>query len=100
MKLAPRWLITTVSILPGVAVGAEEAVQAASWRFVELFWVFQHPRKDVGGSEPVVLKLDVNLAVKTSSVKNRFNPLDFGHWWKSESVGHSVVSDSLRPHGL
>ena len=80
MKLASRWLITTLSILPGVSGGAEDNVQAALWSFVELFWGFQCPRKDVGGSESVVLKLDVNLAVKMSSVKNRFDPLDFGHW--------------------
>lgn len=33
---------------------------------VELFWAFWCHRKEVGGSESVVLKLDVNLAIKTS----------------------------------
>ena len=68
MKPAPRWLIISLSILPGVSGETEDAVQAASRSFIELFWGFQCPRKDAGGSESVVLRLDVSLAVKTSSV--------------------------------
>lgn len=79
VQLAPRWLITTFSVTPGRYAGS---LARSPWRgwgrwtFVELFWGFQCRRKDVGGSESVVLKLGMNLAVKMSDLKNTFDPLD------------------------
>lgn len=72
IKLVPRWLIITVCINAWKICSfsrqesgrAENAAQAASWSMVELFWVSQCHRKDGGGYESVVLKLDMNLPVK------------------------------------